>query len=315
MQLSIIIPTKLAHTYLQDCIKSIKKYTNINDYEILIIVNKDKIALNSEIKKLKKTKDKKIKIFWAKNDLGIAGAINKGLGMAQGKYIFITNDDIEIKEKNWFKKYKVFFDKYPCLGTIGFKGNDIGFNGYHKCISHLDLKLELLIKKIKKHYFVFKCKKIKNNETNLDYFRKDEKTKKEIPANKIAKYHERYWPKLTEVSFHHTCSIFSTKEKIKKAGGFDEIYWPYLFEDIDFGLTMLCHGYRHFRIPLRHIHYGDILGKSKSGGSTHNLIKERDKKRNIRHNVDVVKRIKKKFRRINFIKICPWRKTCKMKIK
>jgi len=162
-QLSIIIPTKLAHNHIKDCISGLKRHTAINNYEIIFIVNKDSagITKKSEVNKLSKSKDRKVKVHWAKKDLGIAGAINKGIKLASGKYIFITNDDIEIKENHWFLKYKNVFDKYPCIGSIGLKGNTTGFkssgiplfiNGYKELLE--------LIKNIKPYSNCQKIKKV-----------------------------------------------------------------------------------------------------------------------------------------------------------
>lgn len=299
MDLTIIIPTKLAHDKTMKCLNSFIKFTKNIDFEIILVVNKDydNITKKTEVTKIKKLSEPKIKTIWPKTDLGIAGAINHGVKLSKGKYIFITNDDIELKEP-WFDKYKSVFEKYPCIGSIGFKGNTTGFRSSGNLIKRNDDVIDL-INQIKPYP---NCQKIFQNEKHLNYIKsKNPYSIKKYPK-KIAKYHERYWPYIAEVGFHHTCAIFTTRIIFDKVGGFDEIYWPANGEDRFFGYTLLAHGYRNIRIPLRHIHYGDEFGFAKSGGATNNLLK----KRKIRKNVVIVRakikpydeRIREKYKKI-----------------
>lgn len=253
MDLSIIIPTKLAHQHLDDCLAGISKCTKNCDYEVIIIVNPDPINKPEEAEKLKDISEKNIKVIWPDEDLGIAGAINEGLKNAQGDYIFVTNDDIRIKTKNWFTIFKKEFEALPNVGTIGFAGNDFGFGGTKIGSEEEKKLLELgrLIDAVKEKY---------------DY----------PPSNR------------QELCFNHTCSTFTKKSVLEDMNGYDEVFWPYGQEDVDLGIRLLIHGYRNFRVPLKHIHYGDDFGISRSGGSTHNIIKERDKAKGNQHNVDIV---------------------------
>lgn len=265
MELSIIIPTKLAHNHIFDCIQGIKKCTKGVKFEILIIVNQDSIIIPEVEKKLKNISEDNIRIFWPGKDLGIAGAINLGIKNAKGEYTLVTNDDIKLKTKDWFLKYKKLFNKLPHTGTIGFAGNNLGFGGYK--IGH------------------------GKNPTRVAQFK-----------NFIHAIRECYnYPPSdeTEVFFNHTCSTFTKKDVFEKINGYDEIFWPYGGEDTDLGLRLLIHGYRNYKIPLKHLHYGDKLGVSKHGGATHNLVRERDVVKKNAHNVDVLDK-----NRIEFEKIC-----------
>lgn len=89
--ISIIVPVFNTGKYLEKCIESILKQTYRN-FE-LILVNDGSTDLSGEICDNYKNIDSRIKVIHQEN-LGVSSARNKGLEIAQAKYVaFIDSDD------------------------------------------------------------------------------------------------------------------------------------------------------------------------------------------------------------------------------
>ena len=87
---TIVIPTFNSETTLQRCLDSIILQT-FTDYEVLII---DGVSLDNTLEIAKNFDDSRIKIL-SKPDNGIYDAMNKGIALAKGKWIyFLGSDDI-----------------------------------------------------------------------------------------------------------------------------------------------------------------------------------------------------------------------------
>jgi glycosyltransferase involved in cell wall biosynthesis len=94
--LSLIVPVYNSEKYLERCIKSMVNQKTKFKYEI-IFINDGSTDGSEEILKTYRQMDN-IKILNQKNT-GISGARNKGLSIAEGKYIgFIDNDDYVSEE-------------------------------------------------------------------------------------------------------------------------------------------------------------------------------------------------------------------------
>jgi glycosyltransferase involved in cell wall biosynthesis len=86
---SIIIPTHNSEKTLQKCLESIINQT-FNDFEILIM---DNISTDNTLNIVKNFNDNRIKIF-AEKDKGIYDAMNRGIGVSEGEWLyFIGSDD------------------------------------------------------------------------------------------------------------------------------------------------------------------------------------------------------------------------------
>ena len=88
--ISVIIPLYNTEKYIATTIESILQQT-ISNWE-LIIVN-DASSDNSEQVVSKYLKDKRIKYFNNKQNLGPAGNYNRAFSLATGKYIAIQDSD------------------------------------------------------------------------------------------------------------------------------------------------------------------------------------------------------------------------------
>lgn len=126
---SIIIPLYNSEIFIEETIESVLKQT-YKEWEMIIVndCSKDK---GMKIVKKYSEKDKRIKLFNNKINLGGAGTRNVAIKNAQGKYIaFLDSDDIwkenklekQIKfmEKN---NYDFSYTKYERINEVGEKMN------------------------------------------------------------------------------------------------------------------------------------------------------------------------------------------------
>ena len=126
---SIIIPYFKKKNYINKTIQSVLNQSSKN-FEIIIIYDDTNL---DDLKYLRKKykKNKKIKIWKNKKNLGAGLSRNIGMNIAKGEYIaFIDSDDLWTKEK--LKKQISFMKKNNCdishtsYKIIDYKGKSIG---------------------------------------------------------------------------------------------------------------------------------------------------------------------------------------------
>lgn len=117
MELSIIIVNYNTEKLLQDCLKSIKKYTKGIDYEVIVVDNASEKSCLQAVAKLVK-RYPKASLIKSQRNLGYAGGNNLGLRKAKGDYALILNTDTILKE-NAFKKLLDFARENPRVGVVG----------------------------------------------------------------------------------------------------------------------------------------------------------------------------------------------------
>ena len=114
--ISIIIPT---YNHLEDCLKpcleSIKKYTNLEDVEIIVVANgcTDETGIYLI--------ENKIKNVWFNEPIGFPRAVNAGINQAKGEHIVILNNDtvlLEQPKNKWLEVLKEPF-KYNSVAVTG----------------------------------------------------------------------------------------------------------------------------------------------------------------------------------------------------
>lgn len=88
MKLSIIIPTYNSSKTLRQTLNSILSQT-FNDYEVLIM---DGMSKDNTVSICQSYKDSRIKVF-SESDKGIYDAMNKGITMAMGDWLFFLGSD------------------------------------------------------------------------------------------------------------------------------------------------------------------------------------------------------------------------------
>ena len=111
---SIIILTYNNLEYTKSCIESIKKYTNKNTYEIIVI---DNASTDDTINYLKEIKD--IKVILNKENLGFPKGCNQGINFAdkENDILFLNNDTLVTT--NWLDNLKTCLYSDKKIGAVG----------------------------------------------------------------------------------------------------------------------------------------------------------------------------------------------------
>lgn len=111
--ISVLLPVYNAGKFLHESIESILNQT-FSDFE-LIIINDGSKDNSKEI--INSFKDTRI-VFIDQENIGLAASLNKGLGLAKGKFIVRQdNDDISLPQR--FEKQLIYFEKNPKVELLG----------------------------------------------------------------------------------------------------------------------------------------------------------------------------------------------------
>lgn len=113
MDLSIIVVNYNTKALLDQCLKSVFKFTNGIRFEVIVVDN------NSEDKsqELLKKKYPQVKLILNRQNLGFSKANNQGIKEARGDYIFLLNSDTYLIE-NSFEKLLTNIKSRSKLGAI-----------------------------------------------------------------------------------------------------------------------------------------------------------------------------------------------------
>lgn len=218
------------------CIELLLKSKGVT-FELIII---DNSCVENEQSKLKSIDNKKINLIFSSKNIGCCEAYNIGIGCAKGKYIFILNNDTEIKDNNALKKMVRFMDKHRLVGVIqpkikslrrpeyfeysGAAGGYVDVLGYPFCRGRVFQSIE---------------------RDNGQY------------------------DNVVPVSWASTCAFFARRKAIIEAGLFDPIYFAYA-EEIDICLKLWKLGYRVLFYPRAEVyHLGEASWRSRRGHKTY----------------------------------------------
>ncbi len=114
LDVSVIIPSWNAKSYLRDCIKSIYTETNNCRIEIIVVDN----ASTDGSPEMVKAYFPHIKLIINKENLGFAKGCNIGMRQANGKYVVIVNSDV-ILEKECIDRMFKYMEKHSEIGILG----------------------------------------------------------------------------------------------------------------------------------------------------------------------------------------------------
>ncbi len=110
--ISVIIPLFNHEAYIKEAVYSVFEQSD-SDFEMIII--NDGSTDESELI-IKKIKDKRLKYFYQKN-MGAHRTINRGIKLAQGKYISILNSD-DVYDKNRFEQCIKVFENDSSIDAV-----------------------------------------------------------------------------------------------------------------------------------------------------------------------------------------------------
>ena len=116
---SIIIPNKDEKETLKDCIESIRKKTEYENYEIIIVENN---STTEEIFQYYKelSQDPRIRLLRWKKEFNYSAMNNYGVSHARGEYLLFLNNDVKIITPGWIKEMLGVCQR-PEVGAVGVK--------------------------------------------------------------------------------------------------------------------------------------------------------------------------------------------------
>lgn len=115
-KISIIIPVfNHLEDNLKPCIESIKRHTDLNTVEVIVVANGCKDGTEDYVRSL----GDPFKLLSFEEPIGYPRANNEGLKIAQGEYLLLLNDDTVILGNNWISCLKDPFLKDPLTGISG----------------------------------------------------------------------------------------------------------------------------------------------------------------------------------------------------
>jgi len=109
---SVIVPT---YNHLEDCLKpcleSVKKFTNLDNVEVIVVANGCTDGTDKYIDSL----GYPFKLVWFDEGIGFTRAINEGVKVSQGEYIILLNNDTILLDKNYPKNTWITMLEAPFL--------------------------------------------------------------------------------------------------------------------------------------------------------------------------------------------------------
>ena len=141
MKYSIVIPTyNHCDDLLKPCLETIIKYTSLKDLEVIVVAN----GCIDNTRDFVESLGHPFKLIWFDEALGYTKATNAGIKAAQGDYVLLLNNDVEIlpcDKDSWINHLQAPFNNNPKMAMTG--------------------SLSLFDHDIKKYFIVFCCAMIK----------------------------------------------------------------------------------------------------------------------------------------------------------
>lgn len=118
MDVSIIIVSWNVKPYLQQCLRSIFRYTKDISFEVIVVDNASRDGSADMVA----TDFPQVKLIHNLKNRGFGAANNQGLAVATGQYIVFLNDDTEIQENIFLTLVKRFQNDHDATKKIGVLG-------------------------------------------------------------------------------------------------------------------------------------------------------------------------------------------------
>lgn len=117
-KVSIVIPNKDYISTLKVCLKSIKKLTTYDNYEIIIVENNSEEEKTFEYYKGIDGKDNIKVVYYPEKGFNYSKIINFGVKNSTGEYIVQLNNDVELLTPNWLEEMLGFAQRED-VGAVG----------------------------------------------------------------------------------------------------------------------------------------------------------------------------------------------------
>jgi GT2 family glycosyltransferase len=213
MKLSIIIVNYNVTRLLRNCLLSVQKYTEGEDYEVIVIDNASTDTSWGDLI----PEFPKVHFISSEHNEGFAVANNKAIKTAAGEYVLLLNPDTEL-EGYYMKDILDFADSKPDFGCLGVRMYDAEGN----FLPESKRSVPDMFNSFEKLFTNFK------RSNSKSYYRSD------IDETAVA-----------EADVVTGAFLLIRKEVYEKIGGLDETYFMY-GEDIDLCYTLLRNGYKNY---------------------------------------------------------------------
>ena len=118
-KISILIPNKDFITDLSKCINSILEKSTYDNYEIIVIENNSEQKSTFDYYKIIE-KYEKVKVVYWKDEFNYSAINNYGATFADGDYILLLNNDMEIITPDWLQEMLMYAQRED-VGAVGAK--------------------------------------------------------------------------------------------------------------------------------------------------------------------------------------------------
>lgn len=225
---SVVIVNYHTYSLLEACIKSIFKYTEGLDFEVIVVDNHSDSELTT---KLDLVFPGKVVVVQLSENVGFGRANNEGFKIATGKYVFCLNPDTLLLN-NAIKILYDYLEQHPSVGVCGGNLFDSEMNPTHS----YRMALPSLWWEMDWHLGCFFGMLIWG--INLEFNHTD---------------------KPRRVGYITGADMMIRKEIINQVGGFSKYFFMY-YEECEFTYRIRKQGYDVFSVPAARIQH--LEGKS-----------------------------------------------------
>jgi hypothetical protein len=217
------------------CVQLLLKQQKIS-IEIIVIDNSGDLK---HISYFKKNSNPKLNICTMVTNVGVVNGYNIGIKRSTGKYIFIVNNDTQIKDKRAVYKMKIFLDRHKNIAVIQPKIKSLSKPNYFEYAGAAGGFLDKL-------GYPFCRGRI------FQTLEKD----------------NGQYDNVVDISWASTCAFFAQKNVVVQLGLFDPLYFAYA-EEVDMSLRIWHSGYRVSFFPHTEVfHKGESSWKKRRGRKT-----------------------------------------------
>ncbi|MBQ8027245.1 MAG: glycosyltransferase family 2 protein [Clostridia bacterium] len=110
-KISVIIPVYNCEKYIKSCVESLKGQTMPSDEFQIVFINDGSPDNSGEICRSYSESEKNI-VYFEKENGGVSSARNKGIELAEGKYIMFLDADDTLSKKSLQAVYNFFEAHY-----------------------------------------------------------------------------------------------------------------------------------------------------------------------------------------------------------
>jgi GT2 family glycosyltransferase len=247
-KVSVVIPSKNAFELISRLLDGLLSTTDYPALEIIIVDNGSTDARVLKLYAQLQNHPTEIRVSIREEPFNFSRSVNRGIALSRGDYVCLLNNDVEILESSWLKEMVSCFN-YPDTGIVGAK-----LLYPDKAIQHAGVIVGL--GGLAGHWYIGRAEKFPG------------------PMGRL-------WVRQTLSAVTGACVLIS-RECLAAVGEFDEDVFPIAYNDVDFCIRAVAHGFRVIWTPFSKL----IHHESASRGSDEtpiNIARFEKDKENLRN--------------------------------